>query len=199
MAKVDIDADWQARATSAAIQACKEVTGPGVINPRATISSLSDVEWGWIASAAIFAWIATKSKHAVADGTDFEASVRAMHNQEPAPWDAGAIETILPTLGQMTLPWSNAIGSWPKGQMIKFCHRIHQLADEALKSRDKGSIDRLTARLSQTEMEREASATAGGGLLAAGELEEADPNNANPTVGRAPHPHDGKLNDDIPF
>lgn len=198
MAKVHTDADWDVRATAGAIAACKDVIGPGVINPRATIGSLSDVEWGWITAAAIFAWIKTRSQQAVAEGTNYDASIRTMHNQDPAPWEAGAIETILPILAQMSLPWGNAIGSWPKSAMIKFCHRVHTLSAEALKSRDKGSADTLSRKLSTLEVEqREASAAAGGSLLAPGELEE-DPY-TDLMVSRSPHPHDGNLNDDIPF
>jgi hypothetical protein len=174
MAK-DVEADWDARAVSACIAAAKDVVSPDGIGPRSMIGTLNDQEWAWIVSAIVFAWIGTKAKQAVAEGMDTESAIRGQHNQDPPAWAAGAIETILPTLGQMTLPWGNAIGSWPKGQMIKFCHRIWQLSDEALKSRDKGAVDKIVRRLSQDEMERNASAAVGGSLVTHDELNDEIP------------------------
>jgi hypothetical protein len=171
--KPDIDADWQARAVQACIKAARDVVSPDGVNPRAAIGGLSDVEWGWLVAAIVFSWISTRATQAVAEGMDTETSIRSQHNQDPPAWVAGAIETILPTLGQMTLPWSNSIGSWPKGSMVKFCHRVWQLSNEAIESRDKGAQDKIVRKLSADEMSREASAAAGGSLMTAEEKWEA--------------------------
>jgi hypothetical protein len=197
MAKPVVDSDWDIRSTAASIQACKEVVCPGSINPRAAIGTLSDTEWYWIASAAIFASINVRALQAVAEGTDYDSAIRRQHDQNPPPWDAGAIESILPILAEMTLPWSSPIGSWPKSQMVKLCWRIFQLAEEAMKSREKGQVDTITRKLSLVETQREASAAVGGGLLAPGEMASAGPEWDSYTA--SPHTHDGKLNDTIPF
>ena len=67
------------------------------------ISSLNELEWGWICSAAIFAWIRTKSEQAVAEGTGYDQAIRAMPGSYPQPWEAGVVTSILPALGEMPI------------------------------------------------------------------------------------------------
>jgi hypothetical protein len=57
----DIEAAWDVQATQAAIDAAKAVVSGDGINGRAMVSSLSEIEWGWIVAAAIFGWINTKA------------------------------------------------------------------------------------------------------------------------------------------
>lgn len=169
----DIEADWDQRATSAAIDAAKEVIGANGINARSSISSLSDVEWGWIAAASIFAWIKTKSQQATAEGTGYDIPIRTMTHRDPAPWEAGAVSSILPALGDLRdVDWSSPVSAWSKDQIISFAWQIHRLTDAALAARDEGAGDKIVQRLSQPEMERELSAANGGPLLARGELDD---------------------------
>ena len=172
----DIEADWQERATSAAIAACREVIGANGINARAAISSLSDIEWGWLACAAIFAWIKTKSQQATAEGIGYDEAIRAISHRDPAPWEAGAVESILPSLGDLKgVDWSKPIGEWSKDQIVSFAWQIHRMTDAALAARDDGAVCTITKRLSQGETEREMSAARGGPLLARGELNDEVP------------------------
>lgn len=172
----DIEADWDAKATSAAIAAARDVIGANGINGRAMISSLSELEWGWIAAASIFAWIKTKSQQATAEGVGYDVAIRTMTHRDPAPWEAGAVSTILPSLGDLQgVDWSKPIGEWSKDAIVSFAWQIHRLCDSALASRDEGAGDKIVQRLSQPVMERELSAKNGGPLLARGELNDSIP------------------------
>lgn len=163
---------WQREATLSAISACKDVIGANGINQRSMISSLSDLEWGWIAAAAIFAWIKTKAQHAVEEGTGYDIPIRSMTYRGMAPWEAGAIETILPALGGLEgVDWTKPVGDWSKDQIVSFAYQINRLATSAFAARDEGATDKIT-RTNRDEMEREASAMNGGPLMSRGELND---------------------------
>ena len=169
----DIEADWEAKATRSAIDAARDVIGAHGINSRAMISSLNEIEWGWIVAAAIFAWIKTRSQQAVAEGRGYEETIRAMPNRNPEPWEAGAVASILPSLGDLQgVDWAKPIGDWSKDQITSFAWQIYKLTDSALAARDEGAVDKIVRRLNQPIMERENSAAHGGPLLARGELED---------------------------
>ncbi len=172
----DIEADWDVKATQSAIDAARDVIGANGINGRSMISSLSEIEWGWICAASIFAWIKTKSQQATAEGTGYDLPIRTMAQRTPQPWEAGAVETILPALGDLHgVDWSKPIGEWSKDAIVSFAWQIHRLTDAALAARDEGSVCTLTRKLNQPEMEREVSAKNGGPLLARGELNDDIP------------------------
>ena len=172
----NIEADWDAKATQSAVDAARAVVSGEGINARATIGSLSDIEWGWIAAASIFAWIKTKSEQAVEEGTSYELPIRTMKSRDPQPWEAGAIATILPALGNMqNVDWSKPVGDWSKDQIVSFAWQIHKLCLAALAARDEGSGDKIVRRLNQPEAEREFSALHGEPLLARGELNDDIP------------------------
>lgn len=171
----DIEADWNVKATQSAIDAARDVVSGEGINSRAMISSLSDIEWGWIAAAAVFAWIKTKAQQAVAEGLGYDEAIRTMPC-DPAPWEAGAIETILPALGGLQgVDWSKPIGDWSKDQIVSFAWQIYKLSDQALAARDDGAGDKIVQRLSQPQIEREFSAAKGGPLLAREEMDDDIP------------------------
>lgn len=170
------DDDWDLKATSAAIDAARAVVSGEGINARAMISSLSDVEWGWIAAATIFAWIKTKAQQAVEEGCGYDTAIRTMAHRNPAPWEAGAVETILPGLGDLQgVDWSKPIGEWSKDAIVSFAWQIHRLTHAALAARDEGAVCNITRKLSRPEMERELSASHGGPLLARGEFNDDIP------------------------
>lgn len=172
----EIEADWDAKATQSAIDAARAVVGEHGINSRVMIQSLSDIEWGWIAAASIFAWIKTKSEQATAEGIGYDVAIRTMAHRDPAPWEAGAVGTILSALGDLEgVDWSKPIGEWSKDAIISFAWQIHRLTDAALAARDQGAGDKIVQRLSQPVMERELSAANGGPLLARGELNDDIP------------------------
>ena len=70
------------------------------------IGRLSDIEWGWLVAAIIFAWIKARAEQATAEGRNFDdAAIGAAHADA---WDAGAIASILPQLAEHQLvDWSS--------------------------------------------------------------------------------------------
>ena len=68
--------EWQARATAAAIAAAKKIVLGNPSLKVAHVGRLSDHEWGWIITAAIFAWVQTRCEQATAEGLDQETAVR---------------------------------------------------------------------------------------------------------------------------
>ena len=92
---------WQRRATAAAIVAVRElINAGGAIPPATPISRLSDIELGWFTAANLFAWIKCRSEQATAEGWNTELTLR-LTGLDPQPWDAGAVESILPDLGEI--------------------------------------------------------------------------------------------------
>jgi hypothetical protein len=168
----DIEADWDRKSHSAAVDAAKAVINDG-INGRSMISSLSDIEWGWIAAACMFAWIKTKAQQAVAEGRGYDETIRSMPHRSPEPWEAGAVETILPLLGELELPWDMPVAEWPKDTITSFAWQIHRMVDSALAARDQGATDKITRRIDVGE--REFSAANGGSLLTRKELDDDIP------------------------
>jgi hypothetical protein len=172
----EIENEWMAKATRSAIDAAREVIGEHGVNGRAMISSLSELEWGWIACAAVFAWIRTKSEQAVAEGVGFDQAIRAMPNRMPQPWDAGTVTAILPALGELNgIDWDKPIGEWSKQQMVSFLWQSHVLVEQALLARDEGAECKITVNSSQAKAERELSARNGGSLLARKEMNDDIP------------------------
>lgn len=159
----EIEADWDRKATQSAIAAakdvCKDTSG---INARAAIGSLSDIEWGWVCAAAIFGYIKTKAEQAVAESIGYDTAIRTFNHRDPAPWEAGAVATILPVLGEMQgVDWGKPIGEWSKDQITSFAWQIYRLTDSAIAARDEGATDKIVKHLSQPEMEAENSAANG--------------------------------------
>ena len=63
---------WQAEATANAVAEARSIAQSQLANTPA--GRLSDQQWGWIISAAIFAWIQTRYQQAVAEGLAKEAA-----------------------------------------------------------------------------------------------------------------------------
>jgi hypothetical protein len=168
-----IEDEWQRIATQDAIAAARRViTEGGGVNPRAMVGSLSDTEWGWIVCAAIFGWIATRGKQATAEGLgiyEADQKIRALSGQAPEPWEAGAVDAVLPALSEINgIDWSKPVGEWAKDQVVAFAWRSYKLIDGALAAQDEGKLG-LTHR-TPTEQERLVSAANGGPLMTREEL-----------------------------
>jgi hypothetical protein len=173
--KQKTDDDWQREATLSAIAAARAVVSGDGINQRATIGSLSELEWGWIVAAAIFEWIKKRAEQAVAEGTAYELPIQTMSGRDPEPWEAGAVASILPALGNIKgLDWSRPIGEWHKDQITSFAWQIHKLTVAALAARDEGATDKIV-KYDRNNQEREVSAANKGPLMSKRELDDEIP------------------------
>jgi hypothetical protein len=117
--------EWTRRAYAASIAAAKALVGDrGPIR----IGKLSDSEWGWIASAIVWAWVSTRSAQAAAEGWGLEETVRRTQ-LAPCPWDTGAVVAILPALadGSSGFDWSQPASDWSKETLAQFLLKAFNL------------------------------------------------------------------------
>jgi hypothetical protein len=130
---------WQREATAAAIASARKMIGNGVVHPETSVGGLSDEQLGWLLCAGICAWIATRSAQAVDEGNAaIEMNIRNI-GTEPPPWDAGAVETILPDLANVEgIDWNATVFSWPKDMMLLFLCSAYGLMSKAIAARDRG-------------------------------------------------------------
>ena len=130
---------WQAKATEAAIAAARKIalnsTG---LPPMTPVGRLSDHQWGWIVTAAIFGWIQTRVEQAIEEGLDQEQAVRAT-GLTPSPCDVAVVRSILPTLAdQAAIEWSQPLEAWSKDTMVNFLLLAWRLINAAEIARDQG-------------------------------------------------------------
>lgn len=170
-----LDDIWQRRATAAAIVAVREVINGGTIPPNMPISKMSDVEIGWTFAAGLFAWIRTRSEQATSEGWNVDETLRRTSvNSEP--WDEGAVASILPSLGDVRgVDWSKSLGAWSQNEIVRFLIQAMSLARHAMIARDVGGNVTTTKPKSLDEMQRIASAEAGGPLMTPDEFDDPIP------------------------
>jgi hypothetical protein len=130
---------WLRQATAAAIASARKMVGDGAVPPDTPVGHLSDEQLGWMLCAGICSWISTRAAQAVDEGNAaIEINIRDT-GAVPPPWDAGAIETILPDLGAMSgIDWAVPIGGWSKSTMLLFLCTAHELMAKAIAARDRG-------------------------------------------------------------
>jgi hypothetical protein len=130
---------WQRQATAAAIASARMMIDDGVVPADTPVGHLSDEQLGWLICAGICSWIATRAAQAVDEGNAaIEMRIRDT-GTSPPPWDAGAVETILPNLGAMSgVDWNVSIGSWSKDVMLRFLCAAYELMSTAIAARDRG-------------------------------------------------------------
>jgi hypothetical protein len=168
-----LEDQWQRDATAAAITGARGVVQmDGPIPPGTPIGRLSDVEWGWILAAMLFAWIGKRAEQATAEQLDTEQVVR-LTTLDPQPWDAGAVAAILPELADACsgLDWSRPLTAWPKDDIIEFLLRAMPLIRKATIARDL-SDKGVTRTSSAATIARQANAAAGGPLMTPDELND---------------------------
>src|SRR5262245_13629841 len=129
---------WQRDATATAIAGARgviQIGGP--IPPGTPIGKLSDVEWGWLIAAILFAWISMRAKQATSEEIDTERTIRLIA-LAPQPWDAGPVATILPDLANecADIDWSTPLTEWSKDTMIEFLLKAMRLIRKAMIARD---------------------------------------------------------------
>jgi hypothetical protein len=130
---------WQRQATAAAIASARKMVGDGVVPADTPVGHLSDEQLGCLLCAGICSWISTRAAQAIDEGNAaIEMNIRDT-DTAPPPWDAGAVETILPDLGAMSgIDWSVPIGSWSKDTMLLFLCTAYGLTSKAIAARDRG-------------------------------------------------------------
>jgi hypothetical protein len=164
---------WQREATAAAIAGARGVVHMGGPIPLGTpVGRLSDVEWGWVVAAILFAWIAKRAEQAVSEQLDTEQTIR-MTALDPEPWDAGAVAVILPELANACpdLDWSKPLSAWSRETMIEFLLKAMPLIRKAMIARDLAEKG-ITRKSSAATIARQANAAAGGPLMTPDEFND---------------------------
>ncbi len=135
-----IEDAWQREATSVAIEGARAVVSGGAVPPMTRIGRLSDTEWGWVVAAVLFGWINTRSQQATSNGIGLPNQHRYIRETglEPDPWDIGAVEAILPELGNSETDWSKSLSQFSRAEMIAFLGDAYNLMGKAMLARDKG-------------------------------------------------------------
>jgi hypothetical protein len=135
-----VEDEWQRRATAAAIESARKVIG-GAVPPGAPVGKLSDYELGWLVMAGICAWISKRAEQASAEGFNLSVVEEAIRETGtyPAPWDAGAVATILPDLANVPgVDWTQPLNNWSRDTMVRFLCAALDLARQAIAARDAG-------------------------------------------------------------
>lgn len=160
------------RSTEAAIASVRSMLASGSLNGRAALHTLSDTEWGWIVCSIVFSWIKSKAEYAATEGLESEIEIRKL-GREPEPWEAGAVQSILPALGGIDrLDWAKPVGDWSKEEIIGFAWHCHRSIDAAL-ARQREASEPAIIRRPYERLERELTASNGGPLMTQDELQEA--------------------------
>src|SRR5262245_22202926 len=145
--------EWQTRATTAAIAAARKIVLGNPSLSVAHVGRLSETEWGWIITAAIFGWVQTRCEQAIAEGLEQEQALRAT-GISPSPCDVAAIKSILPQLADTAgIDWALPLSAWSQEAMIGFLLLAFELSRKAKLARDQaaGAI----ARQSTQDWDRE--------------------------------------------
>jgi hypothetical protein len=169
-----IEDQWQRDATAAAIAGARGVVQmDGPIPPGTPIGRLSDIEWGWLVAAVLFAWISKRAEQATSKGLDTEQTIR-LTALDPQPWDAGAVAATLPELADACagiIDWSRPFTAWSRDQVVEFLLTAMRLIRKAQIARD-FSTKGVTQRSRADVIARQTNAAAGGPLLAPDELND---------------------------
>jgi hypothetical protein len=162
---------WQRYATESAIKAARKIATSGTTVPPGTpVGGLSDVEWGWLFSAMLFAWLSARSEQATAEGRNVEQVIRQGNG---AAWDAGAITGILPDLATLDIDWRMPLAEWPREAMVSFLVKALNLMRDAFFARDR--TGGVTRQSTPDRIAREANAAAGGPFAVGSELNDGIP------------------------
>ena len=158
-----LEDEWQRRATAAAIEAARGIVQTsGPIPPGTPIGRLSDIEWGWIVAAILFAWISVRAQQAASEQLDTEQTIR-LTALDPRPWDAGAAAAILPELADACsgIDWSRPFTAWSRDEVVEFLLMAMRLIRKAQVARD-WSEKGVTRKSRADVIARQTNAAAGG-------------------------------------
>jgi hypothetical protein len=131
--------EWLDKATAAAIAGARKIADNSTgLPPTTPVGKLSDLQWGWIVTAAIFGWIQTRVEQVIEEGLDQEHAVR-LTGLPPSPCDVAVVRSILPTLAdQAAIDWSQPLEAWSKDLMVNFLLLAWRLIGAAEIARDQG-------------------------------------------------------------
>jgi hypothetical protein len=131
---------WQEKATTATIAAARLIAlNLSGLPPETPVGRLTDLQWGWIITAGIFAWIKTRCEQAIEEGLDQEQAVRLM-GLSPSPNDAAVVHSILPALfDQADVDWTQPLQDWPQNTMTNFLLLVWRLINRAETACDRSS------------------------------------------------------------
>jgi hypothetical protein len=168
------EAEWQERATAAAIAAARKIISgeDAAINKNAPVGRLSEIEWGWIVAAILFSWISVRAEQAAIEELDAEQTIR-MTGLDRNPWDAGAIAAILPELADLRFDWTKPVTDWPPGVMVSFLQEALRLVRKGMIARDLGGG--IARKSGASTIARQGNAAAGGPLMTPDELNDPIP------------------------
>jgi hypothetical protein len=121
---------WLRRATDAAIAGARKIALE-TVPVDVPVGRLTDAQWGWIISAAIFGWCRTKVEQGIEEGLDGEQTLLET-GVSPSPCDDAVVHSILPALADCGgIDWSLPLAAWPKGQIVNFLLMVWQLIAKA--------------------------------------------------------------------
>ena len=170
-----LEDQWQRDATAAAIAAARGVVQmDGPIPPGTPIGRLSDTECGWIVAGVLFAWISKRAEQATAEQIDTEPEqLIRLTALDPQPWDAGAVETILPDLADACtgLDWSKPLAQWSREDIVEFLLKAMALVHKAMLARDL-SDKGISRKSNAATIAHQANAAAGGPLMTPDEFND---------------------------
>ena len=131
--------EWQRKATVAAIAGARKIAvGCKGLGSSTPIGRLTDEQWGWVITAAIFGWIETRVEQAIAEGLDQEQTVRLIE-LSPSPCDVAVVRSILSTLADTAgIDWTQPLTAWSKDTMSGFLLAAWDLIRKAEIARDHG-------------------------------------------------------------
>jgi hypothetical protein len=122
-------------ATAAAVDGARKVSSDSPLKSL-PVGRLSDLQWGWIVTAVIFAWTRTRSEQAIADGRDQEQMILAT-GLTPDPCDVAVVSSILSELADTAqIDWALPLRAWPKDVMTNFLLLAWTLIRRAEQARD---------------------------------------------------------------
>jgi hypothetical protein len=117
--RAKIEDEMLRQATAAAIGGARKVTSdPPLANVPA--GRLSDLQWGWVVTAVIFAWTRIRSEQAIADGLSQEQMILST-GLTPDPIEVAIVGSVLGELADTAqIDWSLPLKAWPKDVMTNF-------------------------------------------------------------------------------
>ena len=127
------------KATQAAITGARKIANNSTgLPPMTPVGRLTDLQWGWIVTGAIFGWVEARCEQTIEEGRDQEQAVRQT-GLNPSPCDVAAVRSILPTIADhAAIDWAQPLEAWSKDTMVNFLLLARRLIDAAAIARDQG-------------------------------------------------------------